>query len=234
MIPRVLRLTESRFAGTSHVGGETSNPDTRTYDPAGVRPESWSLPVLKTRDSPKRSSAESSSEMTANVTILGAARTRQPRARRSPRSSVAPAVVRLPILARDDPQAFTWVSRLRRSPTERRCSNPSLAGLRRAASRTPILLVPGVGRPAWLHRPRRRDRLAVRRRLHGRGLSHTRCLLRKHGLPDVRVSDGDALGANPLPEAIRSYVDRVVHNAAALGDSAGCPTCPRRAARPGF
>ena len=52
----------------------------------------------------------------------------------------------------------------------------------------------------------------------GRGLSHARCLLRKHGLHGVPVSDGDALGANPLPEAIRSYVDRVVHNAAALGD----------------
>jgi hypothetical protein len=105
---------------------------------------------------------------------------------------------------------------------------PSLTGLRRAASRavpTPILLVPRAGRPAWLHRPRRRDRLAVRRRLHGRGLSHARCLLRKHGLPDVRVSDGDALGANPLPEAIRSYVDRVVHNAAALDDGRPAPTC---------
>src|SRR6266545_886475 len=29
----------------------------------------------------------------------------------------------------------------------------------------------------------------------GRGLSHARCLLRKHGLPGVRVFDGDALGA---------------------------------------
>jgi inosine-uridine nucleoside N-ribohydrolase len=47
--------------------------------------------------------------------------------------------------------------------------------------------------------------------------------LRKHRLRGLPVSDGDALGANPLPEAIRSYVDRVVHNAAALGDSAGCP-----------
>ena len=47
----------------------------------------------------------------------------------------------------------------------------------------------------------------------GRGLSHARCLLRKHGLPGVPVSDGDAFGANPLPEAIRGYVDRVVHNA---------------------
>ena len=67
----------------------------------------------------------------------------------------------------------------------------------------------------------------------GRGLSHARCLLRKHGLPGVPVSDGDALGANPLPEAIRSYVDRVVHDAAALGDSAGCPDVPTegRAAR---
>ena len=66
----------------------------------------------------------------------------------------------------------------------------------------------------------------------GRGLSHARCLLRKHGLRGVPVSDGDALGANPLPEAIRSYVDRVVHNAAALG-SAGCPDVPTegRAAR---
>jgi inosine-uridine nucleoside N-ribohydrolase len=60
----------------------------------------------------------------------------------------------------------------------------------------------------------------------GRGLSHARCLLRKHGLPGVPASDGDALGANPLPEAIRSYVDRVVHDAAALGDSAGCPDVP--------
>jgi hypothetical protein len=67
----------------------------------------------------------------------------------------------------------------------------------------------------------------------GRGLSHARCLLRKHGLPGVPASDGDALGANPLPEAIRSYVDRVVHNAAALSDSAGCPDVPTegRAAR---
>ena len=56
----------------------------------------------------------------------------------------------------------------------------------------------------------------------GRGLSHARCLVRKHGLRGVPVSDGDALGANPLPEAIRGYVDRVVHDAAAL-DSAGCP-----------
>ena len=66
----------------------------------------------------------------------------------------------------------------------------------------------------------------------GRGLSHARCLLRKHGLRGVPVSDGDALGANPLPEAIRSYVDRVVHNAAALG-SAACPDVPTegRAAR---
>jgi purine nucleosidase len=59
----------------------------------------------------------------------------------------------------------------------------------------------------------------------GRGLSHARCLVRKHGLRGVPVSDGDALGANPLPEAIRSYVDRVVHNASALG-SAGCPDVP--------
>jgi inosine-uridine nucleoside N-ribohydrolase len=67
----------------------------------------------------------------------------------------------------------------------------------------------------------------------GRGLSHARCLLRKHGLRGVRMSDGDALGANPLPEAIRSYVDRVVHNAAALGDGAACPDVPTegRAAR---
>ena len=66
----------------------------------------------------------------------------------------------------------------------------------------------------------------------GRGLSHARCLLRKHGLPRVPVSDGDRLGANPLPEAIRSYVDRVVHNAAALGSTA-CPDVPTegRAAR---
>ena len=49
----------------------------------------------------------------------------------------------------------------------------------------------------------------------GRGLSHARCLVRKHGLRGVPVSDGDTLGANPLPEAIRSYVDRVVNNAAA-------------------
>ena len=67
----------------------------------------------------------------------------------------------------------------------------------------------------------------------GRGLSHARCLLRKHGLRGVPVSDGDALGANPLPEAIRGYVDRVVHDASALGDSAGCPDVPTegRAAR---
>jgi purine nucleosidase len=67
----------------------------------------------------------------------------------------------------------------------------------------------------------------------GRGLSHARCLLRKHGLAGVRVSDGDALGANPLPEAIRSYVDRVVHNAAALGAATACPDVPTegRAAR---
>jgi inosine-uridine nucleoside N-ribohydrolase len=49
----------------------------------------------------------------------------------------------------------------------------------------------------------------------GRGLSHARCLVRKHGLRGVPVSDGDRLGANPLPEAIRSYVDRVVSDAAA-------------------
>jgi purine nucleosidase len=62
----------------------------------------------------------------------------------------------------------------------------------------------------------------------GRGLSHARCLVRKHGLRAVPVSDGDALGANPLPEAIRSYVDRVVHNA-----SGDCPDVPTegRAAR---
>jgi purine nucleosidase len=67
----------------------------------------------------------------------------------------------------------------------------------------------------------------------GRGLSHARCLVRKHGLRGVPVSDGDTLGANPLPEAIRSYVDRVVHNAAALGDSVACPDVPTqgRAAR---
>ena len=66
----------------------------------------------------------------------------------------------------------------------------------------------------------------------GRGLSHARCLVRKHGLRGVPVSDGDRLGANPLPEEIRSYVDRVVHNSAALGDSA-CPDVPTegRAAR---
>ena len=67
----------------------------------------------------------------------------------------------------------------------------------------------------------------------GWGLSHARCLVRKHGLRGVPVSDGDALGANPLPEAIRGYVDRVVHDSAALGDSRTPPTCPRRAARPG-
>lgn len=49
----------------------------------------------------------------------------------------------------------------------------------------------------------------------GRGLSHARCLLRKHGLRGVPVSDGDRLGANPLPEAIRGYVDRVVQSASA-------------------
>jgi len=67
----------------------------------------------------------------------------------------------------------------------------------------------------------------------GQGLSHARCLLRKHGLRGVPASDGTALGANPLPEAIRSYVDRAVHNAAALRDSAGCPDVPTegRAAR---
>lgn len=66
----------------------------------------------------------------------------------------------------------------------------------------------------------------------GRGLSHARCLVRKHKLRGVRVSDGDRLGANPLPEAIRSYVDRVVQNASALGP-AGCPDVPTegRAAR---
>ncbi len=67
----------------------------------------------------------------------------------------------------------------------------------------------------------------------GRGLSHARCLVHKHGLRGVPVSDGDLLGANPLPEAIRSYVDRVVHNSAALSDSATCPDVPTegRAAR---
>jgi inosine-uridine nucleoside N-ribohydrolase len=67
----------------------------------------------------------------------------------------------------------------------------------------------------------------------GRGLSHARCLVRKHGLRGVPVADGDLLGANPLPEAIRGYVDRVVHNAAALSNSAGCPDVPTegRAAR---
>jgi hypothetical protein len=49
----------------------------------------------------------------------------------------------------------------------------------------------------------------------GRGLSHARCLVRKHGLRGVPVSDGNLLGANPLPEAIRSYVDRVVNAAPA-------------------
>lgn len=58
----------------------------------------------------------------------------------------------------------------------------------------------------------------------GRGLSHARCLLRKVGAR-VPVSDGDLLGANPLPEAIRSYVDRVVHTASRLG-SAECPDVP--------
>lgn len=56
----------------------------------------------------------------------------------------------------------------------------------------------------------------------GRGLSHARCLVRKHGLRGVAVSDGDRLGTNPIPEAIRSYVDRVVHNASAVGSTA-CP-----------
>jgi inosine-uridine nucleoside N-ribohydrolase len=62
----------------------------------------------------------------------------------------------------------------------------------------------------------------------GRGLSHARCLLRKHGLRGVPVSDGNRLGANPLPEAIRSYVDRVVSSA-----SAPCTDVPTegRAAR---
>ena len=53
----------------------------------------------------------------------------------------------------------------------------------------------------------------------GRGLSHARCLLRKHGLRGVPVSDGVRLGANPRPEAIRGYVDRVV-------DYASGPNCP--------
>jgi purine nucleosidase len=61
----------------------------------------------------------------------------------------------------------------------------------------------------------------------GRGLSHARCLVRKHGLRGVPVSDGDALGANPLPEAIRSYVDRVVH--AAAGPCSDVPTEGRAA-----
>jgi purine nucleosidase len=67
----------------------------------------------------------------------------------------------------------------------------------------------------------------------GRGLSHARCLVRKLGPRGVPVSDGDALGANPLPEAIRSYVDRVVHDAARLGPGAECPDVPTegRAAR---
>jgi inosine-uridine nucleoside N-ribohydrolase len=60
----------------------------------------------------------------------------------------------------------------------------------------------------------------------GRGLSHARCLVRKHGLRGVAVSDGDRLGTNPLPEAIRSYVDRVVRNASALGNSTACPDVP--------
>jgi purine nucleosidase len=57
--------------------------------------------------------------------------------------------------------------------------------------------------------------------------------MRKHGLAGVPVSDGDRLGANPLPEAIRSYVDRVMHNASALSATAGCPDVPTegRAAR---
>jgi inosine-uridine nucleoside N-ribohydrolase len=67
----------------------------------------------------------------------------------------------------------------------------------------------------------------------GRGLSHARCLLQKLGPRGVPVSDGDTLGANPLPEAIRSYVDRVVHNAARLGETTECPDVPTegRAAR---
>ncbi len=60
----------------------------------------------------------------------------------------------------------------------------------------------------------------------GRGLSHARCLMRKHGLPRVPVSDGDRLGANPLPEAIRSYVDRVVGDASAPDGSTACPDVP--------
>ncbi len=67
----------------------------------------------------------------------------------------------------------------------------------------------------------------------GRGLSHARCLVKKHGLRGVPVSDGDRLGANPLPEAIRGYVDRVVHDASALSNSESCPDVPTdgRAAR---
>ena len=67
----------------------------------------------------------------------------------------------------------------------------------------------------------------------GRGLSHARCLLRKHGLPRVPVSDGDALGANPLPEAIRSYVDGW-STTRPRSARRPAPTCPRRAARPGI
>lgn len=60
----------------------------------------------------------------------------------------------------------------------------------------------------------------------GRGLSHARCLLRNVEARGVPVSDGDLFGANPLPEAIRSYVDRVVHTAARLGEAGECPDVP--------
>ena len=121
----------------------------------------------------------------------------------------------------------------------------TIRGMRRPAPRTAHLRRPadGRGRPP---EGRRRRGHELRRRgdpcLPGAGRpaptvtaltgvcctragpERARCLLRKHGLPGVPVSDGDALGANPLPEAIRSYVDRVVHNAAALGDTA-LPRC---------
>ena len=67
----------------------------------------------------------------------------------------------------------------------------------------------------------------------GRGLSHARCLVHKHGVRGVPVSDGDLLGVNPLPRrsAATSIVSSTTRPRSATRRPA--PTCPRRAMRRG-
>jgi purine nucleosidase len=60
----------------------------------------------------------------------------------------------------------------------------------------------------------------------GNGLSHTRCLLDRLGLPQVPVSDGDQTRMNNFPNFARVILDGIVESGVEATNGTPCPALP--------